>query len=326
MPPFRYTDAHAQALAEAKGVFMMKVMIQARRADGQQLDLVRADGTRALFPGDQSSTTDDPAVFASTRAVVTGVTKSPPPDCLRVRARSTPIVATRRVADGLASLGVRSLVTIPADIEHASPTPPRKPWPEYTVLVPRAVATEVRVLDEGATPFHTRAIVRHRGETPGVFAVPLNGAVGAFFFCDRSVVELAFEQNWTGVAFTRSGLPDGQLDEERFVHRRPDGSFVWRPPVPTELSPAEWIGYAIEHTDDAPAVLRGSVRLALIHHANAMLDEVTARLRDEIDPTARRVLASLIGEGVRRHRLGWLDAPPSDEAVALADAVRRELS
>jgi hypothetical protein len=68
------------------------------------------------------------------------------------------------------------------------------------------------------------------------------------------------------------------------------------------------------------------VRLALIHHANAMLDEVTARLRDEIDPTARRVLASLIGEGVRRHRLGWLDAPPSDEAVALADAVRRELS
>jgi hypothetical protein len=324
MPTHCFTEENAQALRDAEGLFRLHVPPGYSRATANSLELVLRDGSTRPAPGDQSATPFDPETYRGRKVSVTQVTRKPPGDFMFLDGRSIPKVVTKRVLEALHDGGFGSCFAVEAELAFEGGKKPRKTFPEYAALFPAPAGERATDLHSPGDPFATSRIVPppHRPGETDVFALPTQrGGISSMVFVHAPIVELALRQEWDNVHFVHAHLPDALSVFENRAHIREDGSISWRPPMPPELSPQEWLDFAHAHPRDPgrPGTLRQSVELALVHHAESMLPLAAAQLKEERTPARRLTAASIVRTAARLYQRQQMPAPPMDRDLTLAN-------
>lgn len=304
--PTGFNSANQAALDAAEGVYHLTVPISSF-AEGDTIDFVPQGGKRKRLPGDTTGMPQIDEMLDGATLIACGVTKSPPPDFLKINAHRLPLIVTHRVIDALHAAGIGGFSVYPVEIEHDSPTPPKRKWPEYAALVPIA-GPLYGALTNRSTPFEITPIqppphepgvndifapLSPHGRSPSD-ALPERCWLSYRVCCFLPVVELGLREKWKGVSFYQANMPRGSGGKDWEVRQLRGGKVVLRPPMPTELSIEAWLQYAIDHTHDFPGRIRRPVLLALAHYGGALIDAAMARIEHETDPEARYTLEVLL--------------------------------
>ena len=203
---------------------------------------------------------------------------------------SYPLIVSARVSEALEDRRFESFYTAPVDFVDTREAPLTEA-PPYVALCPTpAVDAVVRDDRENRSmPFSEYLQVpEHDGRPLQIYAdkVSLNvlmpSRMGAL--CNREFVELAHEERWTNVHFAHVNLPQA-------VYVAPIDPLSetwppeWRPPMPHEKSPEEWVEYAValaraKHCASGciPSELIG---LAMWFHGQAIGDRITMLLSSD---------------------------------------------